>query len=70
MDPSESWNPGPPPDLRIGEARGQSFEMVVDGLTIPLDVTFLPVDQNMRRVQEAALVRDDIANFLRRQTAR
>jgi hypothetical protein len=53
-------------ELPVGHARGKSFAIVIEGRSIPLDVALLPVYQNMRRVGEAALIRDDIANFLSR----
>ena len=52
--------------LRIGQLRGQSFEAIIDDRLVPLDVTSPPVDQNMRRVEEAAVIRDEILKFMRR----
>jgi len=56
-------------ELPIGQARGKSFAMAIEARSIPLDVALLPVDQNMRRGGEAALIRDDIAKFLSRHGA-
>ena len=53
-------------EVPIGQARGKSFAIAIAGRSIPLDVALLPVDQNMRRGGEAALIRDDIAKFVTR----
>jgi uracil-DNA glycosylase len=53
-------------EVPIGQARGKSFAIALAGRSIPLEVALLPVDQNMRRVGEAALIRDDIAKFVTR----
>jgi len=52
--------------IRVSAARSQRYEMTVEGQPIPLDVTSLAVDQNMRRPVGAAVIREDIAEFLRR----
>jgi hypothetical protein len=61
-----TYIPGQPRDVRISQVRGQSFQAIIDSQTVPVDVTSLPVDQNMRRVEEAALIREEISNFMRR----
>lgn len=53
-------------EVPIGQVRGKSFAIAIEERSTPLDVTLLPVDQNMRRVGEAALIRDDIAKFVTR----
>ena len=53
-------------EIRVSYARGQRYEMIVEGRAIPLGVTSLPVDQNMRRSAVAAIIRENIAEFLRR----
>jgi len=52
--------------IRVSAARSQRYEMTVESQPIPLDVTSLAVDQNMRRPVGAAVIREDIAEFLRR----
>ena len=52
--------------IRVSEARRQRYEMTVEGRPIPLDVTSLPVDQNMRRSGDAAVIREETAEFFRR----
>jgi uracil-DNA glycosylase len=63
-----TYVPGQGRDARLGEVRGRSFEAIIDNRAVPLDVTSLPVGQNMRRVEEAALIRTEIATFMRRVT--
>jgi len=53
-------------NLRVTAARGQVYEMAVENQGIPLDVTLLPVGQNMRRPVDAATIREDIGIFFRR----
>lgn len=52
------------------ELRGQRYEMKVEERPIALDVTSLPVDQNMRRPAAAADIREEIAEFLRHHRSR
>jgi hypothetical protein len=52
--------------IRVSAARNQRYEMTVEGQLIPLDITSLAVDQNMRRPVDAAVIREDITEFLRR----
>jgi uracil-DNA glycosylase len=49
--------------IRVSDARGQLYEMIVEGRAIPLGVTSLPVDQNMRRTVEATIIRENINDF-------
>jgi hypothetical protein len=44
------------------------LNIVIDGTQIPLNVTFLPVDENMRKDLRASLIKVDVAQFLDRHS--
>lgn len=45
-------------------ANSRQLEIRVEGGAIPVDVTLLPVDENMRKAKRAALIKDDFKHFL------
>jgi hypothetical protein len=53
-------------EIGVSAARGRLYEMEITGRPIPLEVTSLPLDQNMRKPFLAAVIRHDIARFLNR----
>ncbi len=44
----------------------QNYRIVLGGISIPLNVTLLPVDQNMRDPRRRRAIEEDIPEFLRR----
>lgn len=54
------------PDAGIETVRRKDYEMKLQQTTVPLNVTFLPVDQNMNRSEPRECILEDIAAFLSR----
>jgi hypothetical protein len=50
----------------IRKSNGLGAGVVLQGQPIPLDATFLPVDENMRKATRRDLIKADIAAFLTR----
>lgn len=57
------------PDGGVETVRAvRGLNIIIEGAETPLDVTFLPVDENMRKRERARLIEADIGGFLDRHT--
>lgn len=54
------------PDAGVETVRSKDYEMKLQQTLVPLNVTFLPVDQNMNRSEQRGHILEDIAGFLNR----
>lgn len=54
------------PDAGVETVRGKDYTMKLQQTLVSLNVTFLPVDQNMNRSEQRGCILEDIAVFLSR----